>query len=222
MMLALAKPSVEEQYAAAFRRRWPDVDIDRQPASEVAARLREEPEAVLRGGHCRPGSLDGGAAAAEASREEWRRLLEVVERLDHSEQRRQLRALLAGGGRPRAENVVGLLDLRPPWRALWELGRGSLWRRLRQLRARMNAADEPVLTVLLLAQTSSGVGDLAGAEAVLRQALARRPDEVALLYALGTVLAQQGPSRLSEVIGCCRAVRASHPQLGVALGRRWR
>ena len=42
MMLAVAEPSVGDQYAAAFHRRWPDIDIDRQEESAVVARLREE------------------------------------------------------------------------------------------------------------------------------------------------------------------------------------
>jgi hypothetical protein len=70
---------------------------------------------------------------------------------------------------------------------------------LRQLRERMDVSAEPVLTVLLVAQASSGVGDVAGAEAVLRQALAGRPDEVALLDALGK-LAPRCPGHWKGVI----------------------
>jgi tetratricopeptide (TPR) repeat protein len=215
-MMALAEPSVEEQYSAAFRRRWPDVDIDKHAESAVVARLQEEPEVVLQGVIA---GLDGWMLERWKNRPEaeWRRLLGLVERLDHSEQRRQLRALLIGSMRPRAEDVAGLLGGRPPWIALWELGRGRDWQHLRQLRSQMNAAAEPVLTVLLLAQASSGVGDMVGAEEVLHQALARRPDAVALLDALGKLLERQG--RLLEAIGCYRAARAKKSGLGVSLGR---
>ncbi len=261
MMMALAEPSVEDQYAAAFRRRWPDVDMEKQAESVVAARLQEEPETVVQGviagldgwmleqwrqkraeatwwhslglaersDHNEPQRpLQAFAGVDSWMVEQWRqkraevkgrRLLALVERLDHSEPRRQLRALLIGAVPPRAEDVAELLAGRPPWIALWKLGRGNDWRHLRQLRGRMDVSAEPVLTVLLLAQASSEVGDVAGAEAVLRQALARRPDEVALLDALGKVLERQDPSRLVEAIGCYRAARAKHPGLGVALGR---
>jgi tetratricopeptide (TPR) repeat protein len=61
------------------------------------------------------------------------------------------------------------------------------------------------------------VGDFAGAEGVLRQALAARPDEIILLTARGELLEWQG--RLEEAIGCYRAARARRPHLGVRLGR---
>jgi tetratricopeptide (TPR) repeat protein len=216
-VMVMAEPSVEDQYAAAFRGRWPDVDIDRQPASDVAARLQEEPEPVLQGVIA---GLDGWMAERRQQNRpeaEWRRLHELVEQLDSSEPRRQLRALRIGATPPRAEDVAGLLAGRPPWPALWQLARGNDWRRLRQLHGQMNTADEPVLTVLLLAQSCSAVGDTVGAEEVLRLALARRPDEVSLLDALGKELERQG--RLTEAIGCYRAARARNPGLGVSLGQ---
>ncbi len=218
-ILLLPQLTAEEQYAAAFRRRWPDVEIERQAESAVAARLQEEPEVVLRGVIA---GLDGWMLElrrqnrAEAK---WRRLLGLVELLDYSESRRQLRALLIGAAPPRAADVAELLGGRPPWIALWKLGRGNEWRHLRQLRERIDVSAEPVLTVLLLAQASNEVSDRAGAEEVLRLALARRPDEVAFLDALGKVLERQGVSRLAEAIGCFRAARAKHPGLGLALGR---
>jgi tetratricopeptide (TPR) repeat protein len=216
LMMVLAEPSMEEQYAASFRRRWPDIDVDRQEASTVAMRLKEEPagvvEEVIAG-------LDGWMMERRrqrSSQADWRRLLGVVQLVDHTEQRQKLRTLLIGAEPPSAVSVAGLLAGSPPWPVLWELGRGNTWRRLRQLRAEMTAATEPVLTVMLLARTSSEVGDMAGAEEVLRQALARLPNQVALLDALGKVQERQG--RLAEAIGCYRAARAMHPALGIALG----
>src|SRR5262249_10270770 len=40
---ALAEPSVEEQFAAAFRRWGPGLDVDRAPSEEVLQRLQSQP-----------------------------------------------------------------------------------------------------------------------------------------------------------------------------------
>jgi tetratricopeptide (TPR) repeat protein len=81
----------------------------------------------------------------------------------------------------------------------------------------MSPASEPAHTVVLLARVCAAVGDFAGAEEVLRQALAARPDEVVLLSELGWLWEGQG--RLEEALGCYRAARARRPHLGVRLGR---
>jgi tetratricopeptide (TPR) repeat protein len=143
----------------------------------------------------------------------------VSDRLDRSEARRQLRALLAGEARPRAGVVAGLVGAGSPWPPAWELARGKDWRRLQGLRRQMDLGREPVLTVVLLAQACAATGDAAGAEQVLRQALATQPREVVLLKELAEVLERQGPSRLGEAIGCYRALRALQPSAGVALGK---
>jgi serine/threonine-protein kinase len=217
MVMAIVEPSVEEQYAAAFRRRWPDVDVDEQAESEVAARLQEEPEAVLQGVIA---GLDIWMLERRRQKRpeaEWRRLLALVDRVDASEPRRQLRALLIGDAPPSAASVAGLLAGQSPWLASWELVRGNDWRRLLRLRGQISAADESVLTELLMAEASSDVGDVTGGEEVLRLALARRPDEVALLDGLGKLLERQ--ERLVEAIGCYRAARAREKGLGISLGR---
>jgi predicted Zn-dependent protease len=92
---------------------------------------------------------------------------------------------------------------------------------LQELRPGIDPGRAPVLTVLLLAQASAAVGDKAGAKAVLRQALAARPDQVALLEALGKLLARQGDVRLGEAVECYQAARALRPELGLALGGRY-
>jgi hypothetical protein len=150
---------------------------------------------------------------------EWRRLYRVADRLDGDEARGQLRAFLVSELSPRAENVAGLVGVWPPWPAMWKLARGERWRRLRALQRQIDPATAPVLTVVLLALASEGVGDAAGAERLLRQAAAPHPGEVVLLDALGKVLERQGPARRAEAIGCYRAARALRPQLGAALGR---
>jgi tetratricopeptide (TPR) repeat protein len=216
-MTALAQPSVDEQYAAAFRH-W-GLDVDRAPEAEVVARLREQPQVVVQeiiaGLH--GWLLERLAQKRPAA--EWRRLLRVVEQLDRSAWHRELRSLLIGPRSRRAESAGGLFAAAPPWLGLWELGPGRDWRRLQELRGRVDLATEPVLTVALLAQASEALGDAAGAEEVLRLALAPRPDEVVLLDVLGRLLERQGRRRLPEAIGCYRAVRARRPDLGIALGR---
>src|SRR5207253_9747125 len=81
-MLVLAQPSVDEQYAAAFRR-W-GLDVDGRAEAEVAERLRQEPDVVVQ-------ELIAGLDAWMMERRsrgrpeaEWRRLFRVAEQLDRS------------------------------------------------------------------------------------------------------------------------------------------
>ena len=69
--------------------------------------------------------------------------------------------------------MAGLAAAESPWPALWELARGNAWRGFRDVRREINPRTEPVLTVLLLARALAAVGDVAGAEEVLRQAATR-------------------------------------------------
>jgi serine/threonine-protein kinase len=216
-MLALVQPAVDEQYGEALRRHW-RLDVDRQAESAVLARFREEPEVVVQ-------ELTAGLDRWMAERRrqkrpeaEWRRLYRLADGLDPTERRRQVRALLAGETPPpRAEAVAGLLGAWPPWPALWELSRGGGWRGVQELRGQVDPATEPVLTVVLLAEGSEAVGDVAGAERLLRRAATARPAEVVLLDALAKLLERQ--KRLGEAIDCYKALRARRPQLGIALGR---
>jgi serine/threonine-protein kinase len=213
---ALAEPSVDEQYAAAFQR-WGGVNIDDGSAADVAARLRQEPEAVVQEVLA---ALDNWMVHRRGQKQpeaRWRRLFEVADALDRNPRSRQLRELVTGEAPPpRAAAVAGLLGAWPPWPALWEVTKGRRWRPLLQLRGQADAATEPVLTLLLLARASEWIGDAAGAEALLRRATAARPDEVVLLNVLGRLLERQG--RAAEAVECYRAVRALRPGLGVALG----
>jgi serine/threonine-protein kinase len=219
--VAPAQPSADEQYAAAFRR-W-GLDVGSAPEDEVVARLATEPDAVVQE---LIAALDGWmmarrgrAASRERKRpeEQWRRLNRIAETLDRTGRHRRLRALLAGGSPPRPESVAGLLAARSPWAALWELSRGTDWRQLQAVRGEFDPASEPIITVVLLAQACAAVGDEAGAEQVLRQAAAARPDQVVLLDALGKLLERQGPSRRAKAIEYYRAARARRPGLGIAL-----
>jgi tetratricopeptide (TPR) repeat protein len=215
--VALAEPSVDEQFRAAFRR-W-GLDVDETAEADVVARLREEPAAVVQQVVA---GLDGWMLARRRLKRpeaEWRRLFRLAEQLDPSPRHRGLRALLVGEAAPPAAEVAGLLGGWPPWPAVWELARGARWRRLRELRDRVDPATEPVLTVVLLQQASAALGDPAGAEQLLRRALAARPGELVLLNGLGELLERQGPARQKEAIAYYRAARALRPNLGVALAR---
>jgi serine/threonine-protein kinase len=210
--LVLAQPSVDEQYAAAFRN-W-GLDVDRATEAEVVDRLRQEPDVVVQ-------ELIAGLDAWMMERRlrgrpeaQWQPLFRIADRLDRSAQHRQLRTLLAGGSPARAETVAGLVGVGSPWPALWELVRGNAWRQMLAVRKELDPRKEPVLTVLLVARACAEVGDTAGAEELLRQASTARPDQVVLLVALGKLLERQ---RLEEAIGYYRAARSQRPSLGIGL-----
>jgi tetratricopeptide (TPR) repeat protein len=215
-VVALVQPSVDEQYAAVFRRRWDDLDIDRTAEAEVIARLGAEPQPVIEEVLA---SLDAWMMDRRRKKQpeaQWRRLVRIAEQLDHNSRRQQLRALLAGNWQPPLGIVAALTGMSPPWSVLWELEHGDRCRRLGELRAQMNPAREPVLSVVLLARVCWAEGDAAGAERVLRQAVAARPSEVVLLDVLARLLEERG--RLPEAIEFYRAGRTLRPGSGVALG----
>jgi serine/threonine-protein kinase len=211
----VAARSLDEQYAAAFRA-W-GLEMDRAPVANGVARLRKEPEVVLQG------ILAGLDAWLVERRQrpdaDWQRLLRVTTELDSNANRRQLRALLTTGPPQRELIVAGLTRGLLPWTRLWELQRGSHWRRSLELRGPVDPAAEPVLSVVLLARVCAGSGDLVGAEEVLRRAESARPDDVVLLDALARLLEQQGAARLAEAIEYYRAARALRPRLGIALAK---
>src|SRR5262249_33759251 len=126
----------------------------------------------------------------------------------------------AGGWRPRpgaGGGVGGAGGGRGvPWAALAgrERDRHAY---LLELRGPEKLANEPVLTVVLLAQTSWAFADRAWAEQVLRQAVAARPDQVVLLDALGRLLEERG--RAGEATEYYGAAHLLRPELGVALAR---
>jgi serine/threonine-protein kinase len=211
-MVALAQPSVDEQYTAAFRH-W-GLDVDRATDAEIAERLRQEPDVVVK-------ELIGGLDAWMMERRrqnrpeaQWRRLVGVADRLERSDQHRRLRALLIADAPPRPEAVAGLTGVASPWPALWVLARGSDWQQLLEIRKHIDSKTQPVLTVVLLARACVEMGDTTGAEEVLRQAATVRPDQVVLLMALGRLLERQ---RLEEAIGYYRAARGVRRSLGIGL-----
>jgi tetratricopeptide (TPR) repeat protein len=204
----------EKEYVAAFRQRWPDLDINQTDEAEVVARLGAEPrlvvEEVLAG-------LDSWILELRKKQPEakWRRLVRVADALDRNSQRRELRALLVSEWQPSVGIVVGLTSVSLPWTTLWELEYGERWQRLAQLHKNLNPAREPVLSMLLLARLSRQAGDAAGAERVLRQAWTAHPNEVVVLLALAQLMEARG--RLGEAIEWYQVARTQRPELGVAL-----
>jgi serine/threonine-protein kinase len=208
-------PSLDEQYAAAFRR-W-GLDVDRTAEADVGARLRQEPEGVQQE---LIAALDAWMLERRlrgSPEAKWRPLFRLAEQLDPGVRNRPLRAWLVGETPLRADTVAGMIGTGAPWPAPWELGYGKAWRGLLEVRRQINPQTEPVQTVVLLARAFATVGDVVRAEEVLRQAATARPQQVVLLDALGKLLARRG--RLEEAIGYYRAARGQRPQLGVALTR---
>jgi Flp pilus assembly protein TadD len=214
MMRAVSQPSVDEQYAAAFRR-W-GLDVDATAESRVVARLRAQPDAVVQNVIA---ALDSWARERQRRKrqvKDWQRLRGIADELDDSPTRRRLRRLLLEGVPPQADAMASLIGVGSPWTACWELAGGKDWRHVQELRGRMNLAKEPVLTVALLARASYAAGDEAGAAEILREAGAARPEQLVLLHELALLLDEQ--QRWEEAIGCYRALRVRRPDLGIALG----
>jgi serine/threonine-protein kinase len=212
-LIALAQPSVDAQYTAAFQR-W-GLDMDRLEEAAVIAQLGQEPEVVVQEVIA---GLDGWMLERRRQqplRAEWRHLYRIAEQLDGQATRRQLRALLVEGVTPAPEAVAGLLSPGAPWLALWQVARGQTWRRVQELRGQLDVRQESVLTVVLLARAYRAAGDAGGAVAMLREAAELRPGQMVLLRALAWQL--EGQNQWEEAIGCYRAMRVQRPDLGVRL-----
>src|SRR5262249_41286437 len=126
---SLIHPSVEEQYAAAFRA-W-GLDVDGTPEAETVERLGAEPAPIVQE---MVAALDHWIMERRRRNrpvEEWRRLFRIAERLDRSERHGRLRALLVEP-QPQAHVAAGLVGAGSPWLTTWELTRVSVWRELRE------------------------------------------------------------------------------------------
>jgi tetratricopeptide (TPR) repeat protein len=216
-LMVLAQPSVDEEYADAFRR-W-GLDVDSTVEAEAVAQLGAEPAVVVQEVIAALDSWMLERRRRKRPEAEWRRLFRVAEQLDRSEQHRRLRAVLIGESPPRAEVVAAMVGVGLPWPALWESARGNAWRQLLAVQKDIELRTEPALTVLLLAQAYAAVGDTATAEKLLRRATTARPDQAVLLGALGKLLERQGRARLAEAIEYYRAARGQRRQLGIALSK---
>jgi tetratricopeptide (TPR) repeat protein len=204
LMLAVALPKPDEQFAAAFGRWGSGVDIDRDALADVVARIQAEPEPVVQE---LVAGLDEWARQRRLRKRpeaQWRRLLDVAERLDKSDRRREVRRLLAGSPLTRTKANAALFD--------------KTRAELRRLAGKVDPRTEPVLGLVSLAHVLQALGDAQAAEALLRPSVAVRRDDAMLLYALGKLLEGHKPPRLAEAIECYRAASAARPSLGMALG----
>jgi Flp pilus assembly protein TadD/tRNA A-37 threonylcarbamoyl transferase component Bud32 len=213
MVIALAEPSADERFAAAFRE-W-GLNVDATPTDETAARLKGRPTAVV---------MEVVAAVDEwtvwRQREkpprDWQRLAALAAALDDqpNPRRRELRAIITRGRLPLeralAEVSRALLPLPPltgvaPWEDR---------NRLRQLAQETDVTKEPVHGLFTLWRAFYIGGDAALAERLMRDAVRARPQEVILQVAMGAMLEVQQPPRWSEAIECYAAARALRPELG--------
>jgi serine/threonine-protein kinase len=204
VMMAVALPSAEEQFASAFRRWNAGLDLDRTPLEKVVTLLQAQPEPVVQEVVA---GLDEWALQRRRKgrpEAEWRRLLEIAERLDRNDRRKEVRRLLTSSPQKRTKATA----------TQWDKVRADL----RQLATKVDVTREPVLGLLSLARVLYAFGEERTAEKLLRAAVAVHRGEALLLFNLGQLLEQKKPPQLAEAIECYRAACAVRPQLGVALG----
>jgi tetratricopeptide (TPR) repeat protein len=219
-VMALAQPSADERFAAAFRR-W-GLDVDKEPVEQVVARLIAQPGPVVQEVVA---GLDVWALARRRDKRPesaWRRLSDVANRLDADPHRRELRHLRESGALQREREAIRTVQALASLLGVSRVFVGPSRHRLRALARQMDPVKEPVLGVVALARALHEAGDASGAEGVFRAALASRPGEVVLLAGLGSLLEAQRPPRWGEAIECYRAARAARPQLGIALAQALR
>jgi serine/threonine-protein kinase len=222
MMLALAEPTADEQFAAAFRR-W-GLDVDGAAAAEAVAQLGARPAAVVAEVVAALDEWAGERRREGKPAAEWRRPAELAALLDDDpgSKRRELREVLARG-RLRLERALDVLSaaLRPVPVPV-EVPLGPDRARLRELAEQTDPAAEPALGLLTLARALGEAGEGALAERLLRAAVVARPREVVLHHALGQLLADQDPPRWAEAVECFGAARVARPDLGVNLAEALR
>jgi tetratricopeptide (TPR) repeat protein len=217
LMIELAEPSADEQFAAAFRA-W-GLDVDATPVAEAAARCKSRPPAVL---------TEVVAALDEWASERryqglppaaWQRLADLAAALDDQpdSRRRELRVILTRGKLPLERALGEVSHAFLPTAALADVVPGPDRNRLRRLAVETDAATEPVLGLLTLARALQVAGDHARAAQLLREAVWARPAEVVLHNALGKLLEEQRPPAWGRAVECYMAVRTLRPELGFAL-----
>jgi superkiller protein 3 len=216
-MTALAEPTADEQFAAAFRA-W-GLDVDKTPTAEAAALLKARPPAVVVTEVI--AALDEWASQRRTDRKPEQHLADLAALLDEEpgSKRRELREIMARGRLP-VERALGVLSaaLRPvPIPVEVPLGRDRV--RLRQLAEQTDPASEPILGLLTLTRALRAVVEEGRAEELLRAAIVARPREVVLHHTLGQMLTTQEPPHWAEAVECYGAARVARPDLGVNLAK---
>jgi tetratricopeptide (TPR) repeat protein len=217
LMLALAEPTADEQFAAAFRR-W-GLDVDGTAAAEAEARLKARPAAVVAEVVAALDEWAGERRRQGRPAAEWRRPAELAALLDDDpgSKRRELREILARGRLPLERALDVLSATLRPVPVPVEVPLGPDRARLRQLAEQTDPAAEPALGLLTLSQALGEAGEGARAERLLRAAVVARPRVVVLHHALGQLLAAQDPPRWAEAVECFAAARVARPELGANL-----
>jgi serine/threonine-protein kinase len=214
--LWLAEPSVDEQFATAFRE-W-GLDVDTTPTAMAAARLKGRPAAVVAEVIA---ALDQWTEERRRQRPqgEWARLAALAEALedDSSPRRRELRALLARDKLAAERKLAAVSHALLPYAALAGLVPGEDRNRLRRLAAETDVATEPVLALLTLTRGLAEAGDADRAEELLRAAVEARPQEVALLNGVASLLLAQQPPRWRDAAEYYARARSLRRELGVVL-----
>jgi tetratricopeptide (TPR) repeat protein len=173
-------------YAEAFRAA--DLDIDALPAAEAAARIRRRSAAVVVE---LAAYLDHwGHVRRQASRPAaaWRKPLEVARVADSDDFRNRLRALL------NTDDSKGDAA------------------KLKSLANEPAAAELPAPAAVLLAGALERARDRDAAVSLLRQAVARHPDDVWVNFSLAGTLQKLTPAPREEVVRYYTAARALRPE----------
>jgi tetratricopeptide (TPR) repeat protein len=213
-LVELARLSVDEQFAVAFRA-W-GADVDRLPTERAAALFRKRPSRILTEVVA---ALDEWTSERRQQQKEMEAQIPaaLAEALDEEpgSKRRELRAMLARGSLRRENALATLaLALRPvpvPYDAGWGQDRV----RLRALVAKTDPATEPALGLVTLVRALVEAGNDDLAEELLRAALRARPQEVVLYNQLGALLRRQ--HRRQEAVEVYAALRGIRPELGLNL-----
>jgi serine/threonine-protein kinase len=201
VMVALAEPTVEEQFARAFRT-W-GLDIDPDPLEAVAARLGGQPRPVVE-------QVVAGLEAWLLDRRRrkdtagWQRLLALADRLDSDAGRRAVRALLDGDRLALAHNGLGaaLAEQKRPREA------EAAYRRATVLKPDFAEAYNNLGKALADQKRTRE------SEAAYRKAIALRPDDAKAYNNLGAALGDQ--KKYAEAEGAFRKAIALRPDYALA------
>jgi serine/threonine-protein kinase len=216
-MPALAEPTVEEQFAAAFREWDSSFDIDILPTVEAAARLRQRAPAVVMQVVA---GLDEWAGERRRNGEptlKWQSQDDLAQALDDDPKRNELRAIIRRDNLARERALAWVSAILRPAPIPFDAGHGADRTRLRQLVAQTDPGIEPTLGLLTMARALRVAGEDILAESLLRTAVQARPQEVVLRVTLGRLLADRRPPRWNEAAEQYEAARALRPDLGEAL-----
>jgi tetratricopeptide (TPR) repeat protein len=180
--------ATDAAYADAFREAG--YDVERLDAKEAGASIAARPGPVRQALIAALDHWTGVCNERRVPGERWTRLVAVARAADPDPDRDALRASLA------INDKALRLD------------------RLKPLAARADAATWAPASLVLLAYTLAGSGDLDDAVQVLRRASGVYPSDVWIHYTLGWYLGAETPPRWGEAIAPLAVARAVRPETG--------